>query len=403
MRPLDGIRVVELSTYVAVPTAARMLADWGAEVIKIETLGGDGMREYGKNQGLPADEGANPLFSVQNSGKLMLSLDLKDPDGKEVLMRLLEDADVFCTNVRLASIERMGLDYETLHARFPKLVYFHFSGFGYEGPDSGRPGYDAIAFWAQSGAMVDWPDPGSTPLRPAPAFGDMVCAFSILSGILGGLLHQKKTGEGLRITSSLLANGLWCNYSHLIAAQEGWETISFPREIDSEHNPMTCPFKCADGRWLMLYLSFPGQFAACMKTLGLDKYIDDPRFSDWEHLNLHYKDLYRIFREHLRTKPSDYWAGKLLKEDLAHQILCTTKEAGKSEQAWANGYLTRVKFPDGKEFVEPNSPVQFFGCDRAETTAAGNLGSDGRKILARLSYSEEDIQKLLRRGAVTIS
>ena len=196
MRPLDGIRVVDFSTYVAVPTAARILSDWGAEVIKVEAPSGDLMRAFAKDQGVPCTDEENPIFAMNNSGKKLLGVDLKAEEGMKILMELLETADVFCTNVRLRAIEKLGLDYETLHKRFPKLVYLHFNGFGYDGPEAARPGFDATAFWGMTGIAVDWPNQGSTPLRHSPAFGDMVCAFSILSAMLGGIIHRDRTGEG---------------------------------------------------------------------------------------------------------------------------------------------------------------------------------------------------------------
>ena len=149
--PLEGIRVVELATVVAAPTASRVLCAFGAEVIKVETKIGDEMRRAGEFEMVVCEDDKNPLFTIQNSGKRLTSIDLKNPDGKAAFLKLLETADVFLTNVRLPSLGRLGLDYETLHKAYPGLVYAHFSGFGPKGPDAAKPGFDSTAFWLRSG------------------------------------------------------------------------------------------------------------------------------------------------------------------------------------------------------------------------------------------------------------
>ena len=208
MKLLEGIKVIEFATFVVVPAATRVLADWGAEVIKIEAASGDEWRKQSAAYGLPCDDTCNPIFAATNSGKQFVSLNLKTPEGKEVLFRLLEDADVFVTNIRWDSIVRLGLDYETLHKLFPELVYMHFSGFGYEGPYKDRPGFDSAAFWASTGALYEISEKGSHPMYPPGAFGDTATSNCVVSGITAALLHRQRTGEGLQVTTSLYANGI---------------------------------------------------------------------------------------------------------------------------------------------------------------------------------------------------
>lgn len=134
--PLQGIKVLELGTHVAVPSACRLMAEYGAEVIKIETAGGDPWRYSGLNVNLSIEDFSCPVFTIQNNGKRLISLDLKTDGGKEVFLKLLEDTDIFCTNVRLKGLAKMGLDYETLKEKFPQLIYVHFTGYGHRGPDA---------------------------------------------------------------------------------------------------------------------------------------------------------------------------------------------------------------------------------------------------------------------------
>ena len=199
--PLEGIKVVELATVVAAPTAGRMLSAYGAQVIKVESLAGDDYRVAGNFERVVCEDYKNPLFTIQNSGKKLVAINLKHPDGKAAMLKLLEDADVFLTNVRTGGLERLGLDYETLHERCSKLVYAHFSGFGPEGPVASNPGFDSTAFWLRSGPMADWQVPGSFPFNPTYAFGDMSTSSVLFSGILmaliGRSLGEKKPQQAM--------------------------------------------------------------------------------------------------------------------------------------------------------------------------------------------------------------
>lgn len=155
--PLEGLRVVELGTHVAVPSSARLLAEYGADVIKVESLIGDDWRRSGLNVGLCIDDFCNTVFTIQNNGKKLIALDLKTPEGKDILLKLLERADVFVTNVRMKSLQKLGLDYDTLQKAFPRLIYCHFTGYGHRGPDADRPGFDVAAFWSRVGAgWIGW-------------------------------------------------------------------------------------------------------------------------------------------------------------------------------------------------------------------------------------------------------
>jgi len=394
MRPLEGIKVVELATHVVVPVAARVMADWGAEVIKIESPKGDGWRYSGAGMGLPADENANVLYAVYNSGKEMVSLNLKTEEGREAILRILEDADVFCTNVRYAAIQRLGLDYETLHERFPRMIYMHFSGFGYEGPEAARPAFDTIAFFSMTGTLGDWPNRGDRPMISPPAFGDMATSNSVLSGIMAALFHRERTGEGMRLTSSLYANGIWCNNAHIIACQEGFHGMKFPRESTDNPCPLSALYQCKDERWILLAGAY-SDYDKMMAAFGLNDLVGDQRFNTSDAMRKNRLELYQILGDHLRTQDCCVWEDAMRSIDIPYQKLMTASEVSKSEQAWANGYFTRTKFPSGLEAIEPNSPVKFFGIDLPETQAAGYIGDDTSTVLRRYGYSDEEIRELM--------
>lgn len=198
MMPLQGVKVVEMSTVVAAPTTARMLCAYGAEVIKVESLGGDVMRLAGTHEMTPYEDDLNPLFTIHNSNKKFISLNIKSEDGKKALLDLLAEADVFITNVREKSLIRNGIDYETLKEINPGLIYAHFTGYGEKGPSANDPGFDISAFWLRSGPLADWQTKGSFPFLPTYAFGDMVTSNSFLSGILMALLQRLKPERAQR-------------------------------------------------------------------------------------------------------------------------------------------------------------------------------------------------------------
>jgi crotonobetainyl-CoA:carnitine CoA-transferase CaiB-like acyl-CoA transferase len=318
----------------------------------------------------------------------------------EVMLRLLAEAYVFLTNVRMASIERLGLDYETLHARFPRLIYCHFTGFGYAGPEAARPGFDSAAFWSMPGTLGDLPQLGDRPMMPPGGFGDMVTSNCAVSGIVAALYHRDRTGEGVRLTTSLYAAGIWCNFFNVVSCQDAYNFVPVPRRAEDEGSPLELPYQCADGRWLLLVATYADQYARCMEVLGLPELIDDPRFNTFERMHENRRELFAIVTGRMLTKTSDEWAELLLKADIVHQKLMTANEVSKSEQAWANGYLTHVEMADGVNAVVPTSPVSFFGWERPATQRAHEVGADSSKILARYGYSPEEIEKLFASGAV---
>ena len=157
--PLEGLRVVELGTHFAVPSVARMLADWGAEVVKVEGINGEPWRTVGRNQKCTITDEENPFFTVPNANKKFLALNLKSADGKTALMKLISTADIFLSNMRIPALTKLGFDYDTLSAAYPELIYVHFTGYGYQGPDAAKPGFDSVAFWigAQRAISPSWP------------------------------------------------------------------------------------------------------------------------------------------------------------------------------------------------------------------------------------------------------
>ena len=208
---LEGIRVVELGTHVAVPKAARIMADWGAEVIKVEPPKGEPWRYVGPGYEMPAGPDNNPIFEVENINKKSVALNLKTPEGQAVMKTLIRSADVFITNTRTKALEKLGLSYEALREECPGLIYVHFGAFGQKGPEKDFPGFDIASFWAKSRPLVEWALAADKPFKPQPGFGDGACGAIMLDGILAALIKRGRTGRGEHIQTSLYSAALWYN------------------------------------------------------------------------------------------------------------------------------------------------------------------------------------------------
>jgi len=404
MKLLEGIKVVELGVYVAIPSASRLLADWGADVIKVEAPKGDANRGHGATIHLPATMDCNPYFAVCNGGKRLLSLDLKNPEGMEAMLRILSEADIFMSNIRYGGLTRLGLDYETLHKKFPKLIYCYVNGYGNEGEEKDRPGFDMTCFWSRSGILNALRDPGGRSRVPPPGIGDTVTANALVAGVLGALHYRSRTGEGLNVTSSLLANGIWCNASNIVSGQErtngdGYEPFRTPYQYKEWRNPFYHIYECKDGKWFFLLGGGVTKFQATMEKMGLEECIEDPRFLTEADRQQNAGDLYDIMEEKFREKTAEEWKDIMISLDVSYEIMANNTEVSQDEQAWKNGCFSRMTCPNGLEYVVPNSPIRFSGLENAQTTHVGAPGCDTSAILAEYGYTPEQIKAMLDSGA----
>lgn len=400
--PLQGVKVVELATVVAAPTTSRMLCAYGAEVIKVETLTGDEMRHAGEWEMVVCEDDKNPLFTIQNSGKKLTAINLKTEAGREAFLRLLEDADVFLTNVRLPSLGRLGLDYETLHERFPSLIYAHFSGFGPKGPDAAKPGFDSTAFWLRNGPLADWQEPGSFPFIPTYAFGDMSTSSVFLSGILMALLGRAQTGKGTFVTTSLMASGIWCNAIGVVSHQEpfgGERPIDPLRPAD----PFSHFYRCGDGKYIGVFDNEYGRdlpkFAA---LFGMPDLLEDPRCASLAALaeTDAVAEVVERLNQLFLTKSSVEWVAYLEENNVSCERMRTIRDVSSDPQAIANGYVQPVTYPDDLTVMMPCPPVQFSEYEMRAYTPAGHIGTDTDAVFHSLGYTDEQIIELRAQGAI---
>ncbi len=267
--PFEGVRVVELAQWVFVPVAGALLADWGADVVRIERPEGDPYRGLA-TQGIGSDSGGvNLSIALANRGKRSIALDLSTAGGLDVLHELLAGADVFLTSLRPGALARLGLDADQLTARYPSLVYARGHGFGARGPDADQPGYDASAFWARGGLADALTPPGSEhPINPRGALGDRNGAMALAFGIAGALLRKARTGAGSVVDVSLLATAMWTLSSDVLTALQGAE-LPRPGDRSASPNPLVGTYRTSDGRHLQLvYLQGDRYWADLCTALG---------------------------------------------------------------------------------------------------------------------------------------
>lgn len=398
--PLKGVKVLELATVVAAPTVARMMADYGADVIKIEAPNGDLLRSIGGGFLMPMEPDNNPLYDLCNSGKKMVSLDLKKPEGMAIFHRILAESDVFVTNVRMRSLEKMGLGYEALKEKYPRLVYAHFSGFGLTGPDVDRPGFDSTAFWLRSGPSQDWLTPGAFPLRPAFAFGDLATASSFLSGIMMALYARNNTGHGTLVSTSLYHSGIWCSACSMLDSQYGRE---YPVSRYQPWNPFSDLYECADGEWLALMQKEYGRDKPVMAwILDLPELLEDPRYADLTTMRESgvLPVLSKKMEALMYTRPCHEWEELFNANDIPNERLRHYREIPKDEQAAANGVFDYVNYKDGKYTAFATPPINFSDYGKLHTTQAGDVGADTDAVLKAMGLSDTEIAALREKGIV---
>jgi crotonobetainyl-CoA:carnitine CoA-transferase CaiB-like acyl-CoA transferase len=377
---LSGLRVVELGVWVAAPSAAALLADWGAEVIKVESPTGDPMRNVFGSLGIGVDL-PNPAFALDNRGKRSIVLDLRDPDGRRHLEELLATADVFVTNLRPDALDKLDLEAEATVSRHPRLVYCSISGYGLRGEDRNRPTYDIGAFWARSGLSRQMADENGNPLNARGGIGDHITGLAALSGILAAVLEQRQTGTGRVVEVSLLRTGAYVL---------GWDLglqmlLGKVAPAESRHHnqsPLMNPYRAADGRWFFLTgLEADRHIGALARALGRPGLVDDERFSSASAIRRNRTEFIALLDRVFAGRPLADWAERFDREGVWWALAQTPAEVVEDPQLLANDGFVEV---EGGAVRSVNGPVTFSGLARRDAVRVPGLGEDGDEILAEL-------------------
>jgi crotonobetainyl-CoA:carnitine CoA-transferase CaiB-like acyl-CoA transferase len=385
---LKGIRVVELTEYVAAPACGRMLFDYGAEVIKIERPSGDPLRLVGNNTPCGADVDENPLFDVLNAGKKSIVLNLKEWEDMEVFHKLLETADIFLTNNRMISLRRMCIDPETLAQKYPALIYGLITGYGIDGSEKDDPGFDSVAFWGRSGFMASMPyEDGGYPMPTPTGVGDVITGITLLTGILSALVKRTKTGKGDFVTTSLLASSFWINNNMLLMTQPKYGA-KYPISR-SESDPTACCYKCSDENWIQIgIMDYDRHVPKLMEILGIPDMINDPRFSTQDTMREYWNELRLIFEKQFSLKTSDEWQDIIKSADIVCCKLPKFCDAVNDYQAWVNGNLEKYTFRNNATCVMPCPPVRFGSTGTMRSALGPRLGEHTDEVLNELKIKE---------------
>lgn len=398
---LTGIRVVELASWTFVPAAGAVLADWGADVIKIEhPETGDPQRGLISSGLVPGAGGVNHFIELPNRGKRSIGLDASTPEGLELLMKLVATADVFLTNLLPDSRRRMGIDVEQLRARNPKIIYARGHGYGVKGDMASHGGFDAAAYWARGGiANAYAPADGSYPPVQRAAFGDVYGGLAIAAGIAGALVKRERTGEPSVIDVSLLSAAVWQLGPDIVGAGiTGDDVPLFP--IDEFPNPVARPYKTRDGRFIQFVLlqadRFWGDFC---NRINRPEMIDDERFASADARFQNRGDCISELCKTFEGEDLAHWERAFAGFEGVWDVVRTAYELHSDPQVQANGYLPRTRDAHGNEFALAGSPVQFNETPLKLSRAPGH-GEHTDELLAELGYSEEELIDFKVKGAV---
>ncbi|MFX4286988.1 CaiB/BaiF CoA transferase family protein [Janibacter sp. G349] len=401
---LDGVRVIEVAMWTFVPSAGAALAEWGADVIKVEhPVTGDAQRGLVNSKFLPQQVGgANYMMEVPNRGKRSIGLDLGTDEGRSILYRLCEDADVFLTNFLPDARARLGIDVADIRAHNPRVIYARGSGAGQRGPEAHKGGFDSSSYWARGGiGYAVTPPDASYPVRMRSAFGDVMGGLTIAGGLAAALFHRERTGEASVVDVSLLNLAMW-NLSVDIASAPLFTEEGVHRyDPEAMINPTVGMYPTRDGRHLNLtMLQSDRYWAELVDAMGCPELADDPRFIDHAARERNSAACTQALKTVFLGRTLDEWRDALAAIEGVWSPLQTPLEVHDDPMVAANGYLSVVETTSGRSLALVANPVQFDE-QPAQPTGAPEHGQHTEEILLDHGYDWDDLVGLKERGVIT--
>ena len=399
--PLTGIKVVEVANFLAVPCCAALMADMGADVIKVEPLAGDPYRWMSSDGTYGFEFPINYAFEMDNRGKRGISLDLNKPEASEIVRKLASEADVFVTNLLPRRLEKFGLTYEQISADNPRLIYLAFSGYGPVGPKKDKLGFDHTAYWASTGLMDLYSQLSSEPIDILNGMGDHTTAPTLLAGVLAAILERQRTGKGRRVTASLLNMGLWVIGADVQEALASGRPLYRRSRVEAV-DPLINTYRASDGKWfLMVMPDSDSNWAKLCKAIGHPELIDDPRFATIDGRKSRAPEAIAVLDGIFGEKPLADWVPILDANDVIYAPVREMLDALKDPQVELNDMLRTIEHPQHGPYKILNTPVHLEDTDIGPKSAAPELGQHTEEVLLELGYSWDDITGLQDSGAIT--
>jgi crotonobetainyl-CoA:carnitine CoA-transferase CaiB-like acyl-CoA transferase len=404
---MAGVRILEVAQFTFVPAAGAILADWGAEVIKIEhATTGDGARGQTNIGSIDLAAGSfRPIFQHPNRGKRSVGLDLAHPHALDILYRLAACSDVFLTNFLPDARKRLKIDVEDIRTANPAIVYARGSGFGPKGPDADKPAFDASAYWARAGSSYGvTPADYERPLyMPAGAYGDSLGGMTIAAGIAGALYAKERTGEGSVVDVPLLATGAWAlglSVNLSLLSGEPIAPNSVP-EPGPARNPIYGAFRTADDRWIQISMLQAGRYwADVCKHIDRPELIDDPRFNTLPKLMQNAPTANEVLVQAIASRPLSYWREQFQTLEGAWAVYQNSLEVAHDPQLRANGYIASVTDVEGNERELLANPVQFDETPPV-LTRAPEFAEHTDDVLRELGFGDDQLIELKVANAIT--
>src|ERR1700723_119492 len=393
----SGLKVVDLASFIAGPSAAVILSDFGADVIKVEPPSGDTWRVGHKIPPQPQASDAYP-WHLANRNKRGIALDLKSPSAVLVLKRLVEWADVFIVNTPHPARKRLDLEYDDVAKWNPRLIYADLTGFGEKGPDADLPGFDITAYWARSGLLSMTRDAGAPPTWPVAGSGDNATAVGLYSAIVTALYRRERTGKGSYVTTSLLAEGIWSASVSIQAALCGAKFFGLHDRKNPANAAMNV-YRAKDETWFVLIVT-PDNLEAVAKAIGRPDLLTDPRFSDPAKLTENMPQLTSILDKIFCAEPMAYWYQVFNGVHVTFGAVRGPQEVVNDPQLQANDIIVPLTGAGGKLTSTISSPLQVHGIAKVPAKRAPKIGEHNEEVLRQLGFSATEIDGLLASGAI---
>jgi crotonobetainyl-CoA:carnitine CoA-transferase CaiB-like acyl-CoA transferase len=393
----SGLKVVDLASFIAGPSAAVILSDFGADVIKVEPPNGDLWRHG--HQIAPQPYGPDPYpWHLANRNKRGLALDLKSPEAQQVLEKLVRWADVFIVNTPHPARKRLKLEYDDVVQWNPRLIYADLTGFGEKGPDADLPGFDITSYWARSGMLSMTRDAGAPPTWPVAGSGDNATAVGLYSAIVTALYRRERTGEGSYVTTSLLAEGVWAASVSIQGALCGAHFYG----LHDRKNPANAAFNVyhsSDDVWFVLIVT-PDKAHAILDAIGRTDILADPRFSDPSKLQANMSQLAAILENLFASQPMAHWYDVFSKIHVTFGAVRDPQDVISDPQLQANDIIVPLEGAGARLTSTISSPIQVHGVAKQRARRGPSLGEHSEEILSQIGFSPADVDRLQAGGVV---